>query len=151
KKGDKLQCMSTDQAYEVLKLGVFAPFGEDLDSIEAGTVGLMLSGIKNISDVRVRDTITTAKTRTTQPRPASKQTKPMVLSGVYPVDADNYEDLKDALEKLCLNDSSLTYEPETSAALGFGYRCGYLGLLHMEIVQERLEREFNLALITTAP
>jgi GTP-binding protein LepA len=151
KKGDRIKCMSTDQEYEVLKLGMFAPFGQPLDALEAGEVGFFICGIKNIRDVRVGDTVTTAKGGTTVPLAGFKQVQPMVFSGIYPVEADQYEGLKDSLEKLCLNDSSLTFQKETSAALGFGYRCGYLGLLHMEIVQERLEREFNLSLITTAP
>jgi len=151
KKGDKIKCLSTGEEYEVLKLGVFAPFAKNLEVLEAGEVGFFICGIKNIRDIRVGDTITLSKNPCTEPLAGFKQIKPMVFSGIYPVAADQYENLKDALEKLCLNDSSLTYEPETSAALGFGYRCGYLGLLHMEIVQERLEREFNLELITTAP
>ncbi len=151
KKGDRVKFMSTHEEYEVLKLGAFAPFAQNFDTLEAGEVGFFICGIKNIRDVRVGDTLTSAKTPCTEALAGFKQIKPMVFSGIYPIAADDYETLKDALEKLCLNDSSLSYEPETSAALGFGFRCGYLGLLHMEIVQERLEREFNLELITTAP
>jgi len=151
KVGDKIKFMSNQQAYDVLKLGVFAPFAQSFEALEAGEVGYFICGIKNIRDVKVGDTITNMHRPTDIALPGFKQIKPMVYSGIYPVASEDYVTLKDALEKLCLNDSSLTYEPETSAALGFGCRCGYLGLLHMEIVQERLEREFNLELITTAP
>ncbi len=151
KKGDKIRFMATQTDYEVLDLGVFAPFAAGKDELLAGEVGFFICGIKNIRDVKVGDTITMAKLPATEPLPGFQHIKPMVFSGIFPVDASDYENLKDALEKLSLNDSSLSYEPETSAALGFGYRVGYLGLLHMEIVQERLEREFNLSLITTAP
>jgi GTP-binding protein LepA len=151
KKGDKVKFMATGQTYEVLKLGAFAPFANTFETLEAGEVGFFICGIKNLRDVKVGDTITDAIRPSETALPGFKQVKPMVFSGIYPVDAADYENLKEALEKLCLNDSSLTYETETSAALGFGVRCGYLGLLHMEIVQERLEREFNLQLITTAP
>jgi GTP-binding protein LepA len=150
-KGDRIRFMQTDKEYEVLKLGVFNPFLSNLDSIEVGEVGFIICGMKTIRDVRVGDTVTLAKGGATEPLPGFQRMKPMVFSGVFPVDASHFEDLKEALEKLTLNDSSLTFEPEKSAALGFGFRCGYLGLLHMEIVQERLEREFNLNLITTAP
>lgn len=151
KVGDKIKFMVTDKEYEVLKLGVFSPFPTNLETLEAGEVGFMISGIKDIRDVKVGDTVTTAKRSATEPLPGFQKIKSMVFSGLFPVEAQHFEDLKVALEKLTLNDSSLSYEPETSAALGFGFRVGFLGLLHMEIVRERLEREFNLALITTAP
>jgi GTP-binding protein LepA len=151
KKGEVIRFMATGKDYEVLKLGVFSPFAQNLDVLEAGEVGFLICGIKDIRDVKVGDTVTHAKKPAAQPLAGFKKIKPMVFSGIFPVDASDFEDLKDALDKLCLNDSSLSFEMETSAALGFGYRCGFLGLLHMEIVQERLEREFNLNLITTAP
>lgn len=151
KKGDRIKFMATDKDYEVLKLGVFKPQGVPLDQLEAGEVGFIICGIKDIRDVKVGDTVTDAKRPATEPLPGFQKIKPMVFSGIFPVEASDFEDLKESLAKLTLNDSSLSYEPETSAALGFGFRCGFLGLLHMEIVQERLEREFNLNLITTAP
>lgn len=151
RKGDRIKFMATDREYEVLKLGVYAPFPLESDALGAGEVGFIICGIKDIRDVKVGDTVTTAKKPATQPLAGFKRVTPMVFSGIFPVVASDYEQLKDALEKLVLNDSSLTYEVEKSAALGFGYRCGFLGLLHMEIVQERLEREFGLNLITTAP
>lgn len=151
RKGDRIKFMATDKDYEVLKLGVFAPFPTNLDVLEAGEVGFIISGIKDIRDVKVGDTVTAAKKPAEEALPGFQKIKPMVFSGIFPVDATDFEGLKEALEKLVLNDSSLNYEPEKSAALGFGFRCGFLGLLHMEIVQERLEREFNLNLITTAP
>lgn len=151
KKGDKVKLMATNREYEVLKLGVNAPFPIEATEIKTGEVGWFICGIKNIRDVMVGDTVTSAKNGATEALPGFQRVKPMVFSGVFPVDSSEYENLRDALMKLCLNDSSLTYEPENSTALGFGFRCGFLGLLHMEIVQERLEREFNLALITTAP
>ena len=154
-KGDCVQFMSTGKNYEVLKLGVFSPFVEYLSQIEAGEVGFLICGIKNIKDVKVGDTVTHVKGPRFQAAKTSlkgfKEIKPMVFSGLFPVDTSCFEHLKKALNKLALNDSSLSFEPERSQALGFGMRCGFLGLLHMEIVQERLEREFNLDLITTAP
>lgn len=150
-KGDRIKFMATDRDYEVLKLGVFSPFPTNLDELSAGEVGFIISGIKDIRDVKVGDTVTLAKNGAKKPLPGFKKIKPMVFSGIFPVVASDFERLKEALEKLSLNDSSLSYETETSAALGFGFRCGFLGLLHMEIVQERLEREFDLDLITTAP
>jgi GTP-binding protein LepA len=149
--GDKIKFMATDKDYEVLKLGVFSPFATHLSELSAGEVGFIISGIKDIRDVKVGDTVTAARNGATEPLAGFKRIKPMVFSGIFPVVATDFENLKDALAKLSLNDSSLSYEPESSAALGFGFRCGFLGLLHMEIVQERLEREFNLDLITTAP
>jgi GTP-binding protein LepA len=151
KVGEKIKFMATDKEYEVLKLGVFSPFATNLDLLEAGEVGFIICGIKDIRDVKVGDTVTTAKRPATEVLPGFQKVKPMVFSGIFPVEAQDFEDLKEALDKLALNDSSLSWEPETSAALGFGFRVGFLGLLHMEIVQERLEREFNLNLITTAP
>lgn len=150
-RGDRIRFMQTGKDYEVLKLGVFNPFPSNLDGLEVGEVGFVICGMKDIRDVKVGDTVTHTKGGATEALPGFQPMKPMVFSGVFPVDASHFEDLKEALEKLVLNDSSLSYEPEKSAALGFGFRCGYLGLLHMEIVQERLEREFNLNLITTAP
>lgn len=150
-KGDRIKFMATDRSYEVLKLGKNAPFPVNVDTLEAGEVGFVICGIKDIRDVKVGDTVTSAKSPAAEPLPGFQRIKPMVFAGIFPVDATDYENLKDALDKLALNDSSLAYEVEKSMALGFGYRCGFLGLLHMEIVQERLEREFNLNLITTAP
>lgn len=151
KVGEKIRLMSSHTDYEVLKLGVFSPFPVDRKSLGPGEVGFVISGIKTIRDVTVGDTMTTAKFPATEPLEGFQKIKPMVFSGIFPVEADDYENLKEALEKLSLNDSSLSYEPEKSNALGFGYRCGFLGLLHMEIVQERLERHYNLNLIVTAP
>ncbi len=151
RKGDRIKFMSTDRDYEVLRLGKYAPFPTDEGQLEAGEVGFITCGIKDIRDVKVGDTVTSAKNPAPAALPGFQRIKPMVFAGIFPVIASEYESLRDALDKLVLNDSSLTFEVEKSAALGFGYRCGFLGLLHMEIVQERLEREFNLNLITTAP
>jgi GTP-binding protein LepA len=151
KKGDRVKFMVTDRDYEVLRMGKFTPFPVFVPELVAGEVGFIICGIKDIRDVKVGDTVTAAKNPATVALPGFQKIKPMVFAGIFPVVASEYENLKDALDKLCLNDSSLTFEVEKSAALGFGYRCGFLGLLHMEIVQERLEREFNLNLITTAP
>ncbi len=151
KKGDKIKFMATDKEYEVLRMGKYRPFAEFVDDLEAGEVGFIICGIKDIRDVKVGDTVTGAKNPSTVQLPGFQRIKPMVFAGIFPVVASEYQNLKNALDKLCLNDSSLTFEVEKSLALGFGYRCGFLGLLHMEIVQERLEREFNLNLITTAP
>ncbi len=150
-KGDRIKFMSGSKDYEVLKLGVFSPFASELPALEAGEVGFFICGIKDIREIKVGDTVTTHHKGATEALPGFKRIKPMVFSGIFPVDATDFENLKDALEKLILNDSSLAYETEKSTALGFGFRVGFLGLLHMEIVQERLEREFNLNLITTAP
>lgn len=149
--GDMIKFMATNKDYEVLKLGVFNPYATHLDKLEAGEVGFIICGMKDIRDVKVGDTVTSAKKPAEEPLPGFQKIKPMVFSGIFPVEATDFPDFKDALEKLTLNDSSLSFEPEKSDALGFGFRCGFLGLLHMEIVQERLEREFNLNLITTAP
>ncbi|MCM2354449.1 MAG: translation elongation factor 4 [Pseudobdellovibrio sp.] len=151
KKGDRIKFMATDRDYEVLRLGKYTPFPDPVEELAAGEVGFLICGIKDIRDVKVGDTVTAAKHGAAEPLPGFSQIKPMVFAGIFPVVASEYQHLKDALDKLILNDSSLTYEVEKSLALGFGYRCGFLGLLHMEIVQERLEREFNLNLITTAP
>jgi len=154
-KGDRLLLMSTGRTYEALKVGVFAPVMTEVAALTAGEVGFVIAGIKDVADAKVGDTLTHAVSLKSKPcaaaLPGFKEVKPMVFSGLYPIDTAQYEQLRDALAKLKLNDSSFTYEPETSMALGFGFRCGFLGLLHMEIVQERLEREFNLDLITTAP
>jgi len=149
--GDKIRLMSTKTSYEVLELGVFTPFAVKMKSLSVGEVGFVVCGIKTIKDVKVGDTITFEKKPAEHALPGFKNVKPMVFSGIFPIESSDYDNLRDALEKLSLNDSSLTFEPETSIALGFGFRCGYLGLLHMDIVQERLEREFNLNLLTTAP
>jgi GTP-binding protein LepA len=146
-----IRLWSNKKEFEVQELGVFAPFSRPVPRLMAGEVGVVVANVKDVHDAKVGDTITEADRPTEAPFPGFKVVKPMVFSGVFPVDAADYEQLRDALEKLRLNDSAFTYEPETSQALGFGYRCGYLGLLHMEIVQERLEREYQLSLITTAP
>ncbi|MBX7102334.1 MAG: translation elongation factor 4 [Myxococcaceae bacterium] len=146
-----IQLWSNKKNFEVQELGVFAPFSRPVPKLIAGEVGVLVANVKELVDAKVGDTITSPTRPCAEPFPGFKEVKPMVFSGVFPVDAADYENLRDALSKLRLNDSAFTYEPETSTALGFGYRCGYLGLLHMEIVQERLEREYNLSLITTAP
>ncbi|MGI9548447.1 MAG: translation elongation factor 4 [Bdellovibrionales bacterium] len=151
KKGDKIYFIGTKRESEILKLGIFNPFSQDLKELKAGEVGFVITGVKEIQDVRVGDTLTQLSTKDIQALEGFQKAKPMVFSGIFPVDTDDFEQLKKALTKLTLNDSSLTFEVETSKALGFGFRCGFLGLLHMEIIQERLEREFELNLITTAP
>ncbi|PIP95794.1 MAG: elongation factor 4 [Bdellovibrio sp. CG12_big_fil_rev_8_21_14_0_65_39_13] len=152
KKKDLITLKRSGGSYEVLKMGFNTPFFVECDTFEAGEVGLLICGIKTVRDVKIGDTIVhTAKKDTTPALPGYKEIKPMVFCGIFPVDSPDYEILKESLEKLALNDSSFTYEPETSAALGFGFRCGFLGLLHMDIIQERLEREFQLSLISTAP
>jgi len=148
--GQKIKFLSTGKAFEVTKVGVFAPEATSVDCLVAGEVGFLAAGIKEIRDARIGDTITEANANP-PPLPGFKELKPVVFAGIFPVDSDDYEALKDAIQKLWLNDPAFSYEMETSAALGFGFRCGFQGLLHMEIVQERLEREFNLNLITTAP
>ena len=150
-KKDKIYLKNSDQEYEVLKLAVNTPFFTEVKELGAGEVGMVICGIKNIRDVKVGDTVVNAKEKDTPSLGGYEEVKPMVFCGIFPVDSTDYEILKDALEKLALNDSSFTYEPETSQALGFGFRCGFLGLLHMNIIQERLEREFSLNLISTAP
>ena len=151
KKGDKIQLMSTNKAYEPLKVGVFAPVMVEVPQLTAGEVGFVIAGIKDVADAKVGDTVTLLNRQCAEMLGGFKEVKPMVFSGLYPIDTAQYEQLRDALAKLKLNDSSFSFEPETSVALGFGFRCGFLGLLHMEIIQERLEREFSLDLITTAP
>jgi GTP-binding protein LepA len=147
----KIMFMSNRREYEVSEVGVFAPKARAKSELIAGEVGFVVANVKVIQDAKVGDTLTDPQRPTDKPFPGFKEIKPMVFSGIFPVDSADYENTRDALEKLRLNDSAFTYEPETSQALGFGFRCGYLGLLHMEIVQERLEREYNLNLITTAP
>jgi GTP-binding protein LepA len=149
--GLKVRLMATGGTYEVEQLGVFTPKPVPVDALAAGEVGFVIAGIKKVADVAIGDTLTDDRKPAAEPLPGFKEIKPMVFAGLYPVDADQYAELRDALEKLRLNDSSFFYEPETSAALGFGFRCGFLGLLHMEIVEERLEREFSLELLVTAP
>ncbi len=149
--GMKVRFMATGRDYLVDSLGVMTPKAREIDELGVGEVGFIVSNIKTIADVQIGDTVTEAARPATEPLAGFQEIKPMVFSGLYPVESDKYEELRDALEKLRLNDSSFFYEPENSLALGFGFRCGFLGLLHMEIVQERLEREFNLELITTAP
>jgi GTP-binding protein LepA len=151
KNGDKIKFMATDKEHDVDSIGIFTPKDTKVGSLSAGEVGYIIAGIKELKDVKIGDTVTHVKNPTKEPFPGFKNVKPVVFCGFYPVDPKDYEDLRDALEKLMLNDSSITYEPENSMALGFGFRCGFLGLLHMEIIQERLEREFDLNLITTAP
>jgi GTP-binding protein LepA len=148
---DKIKFMSNGREYEVTDVGVFAPKARGKTELMAGEVGFVVANVKVIQDAKVGDTITLVNNPCETAVPGFKEIKPMVFSGIFPIDSADYENLRDALEKLKLNDSAFTYEPESSQALGFGYRCGYLGLLHMEIVQERLEREYNLNLITTAP
>jgi len=151
KPGEKVRFFSSGAEYEVYKLGVFTPHSREVPGLSSGQVGYFSAAIKNLRDVRIGDTVTSVRMPAIEPLAGFQEVRPMVFGGLFPVDADDYGALRTALEKLSLNDSSFTFEPETSAALGFGYRCGYLGLLHMEIVQERLEREFELNLITTAP
>ncbi|HEY9749363.1 MAG TPA: translation elongation factor 4 [Allocoleopsis sp.] len=151
KKGDRIRLMASKKEYQIDELGVLSPTQVQVDELHAGEVGYLAAAIKAVEDARVGDTITQANASATEPLPGYTEAKPMVFCGMFPVDADQYEDLREALEKLKLNDAALYYEPETSSAMGFGFRCGFLGLLHMEIVQERLEREYNLNLIITAP
>ncbi|MFL6276103.1 MAG: translation elongation factor 4 [Blastocatellia bacterium] len=149
--GMRVRLMNTDKEYQVDALGVLTPKPREIGELGTGEVGFFTASIKTVADVEIGDTVTEAARQTTTPFPGFKRIKPMVFAGLYPVESNRYEELRDALDKLRLNDSSFFYEPESSAALGFGFRCGFLGLLHMEIVQERLEREFDLELITTAP
>ena len=150
--GDKILMMNTGKTYEVVEVGAMEPFGlYKTGKLSAGEVGYITASIKSVSDTRVGDTVTLAQHPTAEPLPGFKAVQSMVYAGIYPADGSRYGDLREALEKLMLNDASLSFEPETSIALGFGFRCGFLGLLHMEIIEERLEREFNLDLITTAP
>jgi GTP-binding protein LepA len=147
----KIRLMAKGRDYEVEDLGVLTPKPREIDKLGAGEVGFIVANIKTVADVSIGDTVTEAARPTSEPFPGFQEIKPMVFAGIYPVEPNQYEELRDALEKLRLNDSSFFFEPEVSTALGFGFRCGFLGLLHMEIVQERLEREFNVDLITTAP
>ncbi len=151
RKGDRVRLMATGRCYEIQKLGAFSPHPVELNELAAGEVGFVIANIKVVHDAKVGDTITHEKNGAERALPGFQEVKPMVFSGLYPVDSGDYDDLRDAMEKLRLNDSSFSFEPENSAALGFGFRCGFLGLLHMEIIQERLEREFGVELITTAP
>jgi GTP-binding protein LepA len=151
KKGDRIYLMASDKEYEIDELGVLCPNQTQVEELHAGEVGYLAAAIKAVADARVGDTITLAKAKAEEALPGYTEASPMVFCGMFPIDADQFEDLREALEKLRLNDAALQYEPETSSAMGFGFRCGFLGLLHMEIVQERLEREYNLDLIITAP
>ncbi|GAA0602069.1 translation elongation factor 4 [Virgibacillus siamensis] len=149
--GDKIRMMATGKEFEVNEIGVFTPKPVAKDELTVGDVGFLTASIKNVGDSRVGDTVTLADNPADQPLPGYRRLNPMVFCGLFPIDSNKYNDLREALERLELNDSSLQYEAETSQALGFGFRCGFLGLLHMEIIQERIEREFNIELITTAP
>ena len=151
KPGMRLKMMATGKEFEVTDIGCFRPAPVNINMLESGEVGFVAGSLKNVRDVRVGDTITAADNPADEALPGYRGVTPMVYCGLYPVDSSDYENLKDALEKLQLNDAALTFEPETSIALGFGFRCGFLGLLHMDVIQERLEREYKLKLITTAP
>ncbi|GAA3403583.1 translation elongation factor 4 [Paenibacillus hodogayensis] len=151
RKGTPIRFMATGAEFEVIEVGAFKPRMTVVDELTVGDVGFVVAGIKNVKDTRVGDTITDSRNPALEPLPGYRRINPMVYCGLYPIDTADYNDLREALEKLELNDASLRYEPETSTALGFGFRCGFLGLLHMEIIQERIEREFNIPLITTAP
>lgn len=149
--GTRINLMATGKTYEVSHVGIFTPKMEPVQELSSGEVGYVIAGIKSVSDTKIGDTITDADSPATEPCPGYREMKPLVFCGLYPTQSHQYENLRDALNKLRLNDASFRYEPETSLALGFGFRCGFLGLLHMEIVRERLEREFNLSLLSTAP
>ena len=149
--GDRIRSMATGNEFDVTEVGVFAPQLKPVEELTAGEVGYIAASIKSVAETKVGDTITGAQRPAKEPLPGYKQVNPMVFCGIYPADGARYDDLRDALDKLKLNDASLSFEPETSVALGYGFRCGFLGLLHMEIIQERLEREFDLDLVTTAP
>jgi GTP-binding protein LepA len=151
KKGDRIYLMASGKEYVIDELGVLSPTEMQVEELHAGEVGYLAAAIKTVADARVGDTVTLSKAKALAPLPGYTEANPMVFCGMFPIDADQFEDLREALEKLGLNDAALQYEPETSSAMGFGFRCGFLGLLHMEIVQERLEREYNLDLIITAP
>jgi len=151
RKGMQIRMVNTQQSFTVEQVGVITPKFQEVDSLTVGEVGFVIANIKRVADTKIGDTITEEKRPTLEPFPGFQEIKPMVFAGLYPTNSADYEDLRDALSKLQLNDSAFFYEPDTSGALGFGFRCGFLGLLHMEIVQERLEREFNMSLITTAP
>ena len=147
----RVRFMATGRDYEVEQVGIFTPKPQAVDHLGVGEVGFLIVGVKNVADAKIGDTITETARRTAEALPGFRELKPMVFAGLYPVESHQYPELREALEKLRLNDSSFFFEPETSAALGFGFRCGFLGLLHMEVVQERLEREFDMSLVTTAP
>jgi GTP-binding protein LepA len=151
KKGDRVYLMASGKEYEIDELGVLSPTQKPVDELHAGEVGYLSAAIKAVADARVGDTITLSNSKASEPLPGYAEANPMVFCGMFPIDADQFEDLREALDKLKLNDAALHFEPETSSAMGFGFRCGFLGLLHMEIVQERLEREYDLDLIITAP
>ena len=151
KPGMKIKMMATNAEFEVTEVGVFKPNLVNVDSLEVGQVGFFAAAIKNVKDARVGDTVTDANNPAAEALPGYRKATPMVFCGLYPVENSDYDNLRDALEKLQLNDASLVFEPETSVALGFGFRCGFLGLLHMDVIKERLEREYNLDLVTTAP
>ncbi len=151
KKGMKIKLMSTNQEYEIEKVGVFTPKAKDIEELKAGEIGFIITGIKSLSQTKVGDTICDSKDPLEKPLPGFKPSKPVVFCGLFPVDSSEYQKLKDGLAKLKLNDSSFSYEPESSSALGLGFRCGFLGLLHLEIITQRLEREFDINLITTTP
>jgi GTP-binding protein LepA len=151
KRGDNVRLMASGKEYVIDELGILSPTQVEVDELHAGEVGYFAAAIKAVADARVGDTITQVDAPAAKPLPGYTEAKPMVFCGLFPTDSDQYPDLRDALDKLKLNDAALSYEPETSTAMGFGFRCGFLGLLHMEIVQERLEREYDLELITTAP
>ena len=150
-KGLKIKLFSNNITFEVMEVGYSTPKLIKTEQLTAGDVGYIIAGIKRVQDSKIGDTITEVERPAAEPLPGYREVKAMVFCGLYPTDTQQYEDLRDALEKLRLNDSSFPYEPETSLALGFGFRCGFLGLLHMEIIQERLEREFGLSLLSTAP
>ena len=151
KKGQRVKLMATDTSYQVDRVGIFRPKQEMLQELSTGEVGFFTAAIKQVADTRVGDTVTDEKNPTAEALPGFKPAQPVVFCGLFPIDAADFEDLRDAMGKLRLNDASFSFEAESSAALGFGFRCGFLGLLHLEIITERLEREFNLDLITTAP
>ena len=151
KAGSKIKMMATGKTFEVIEVGAFMPRMTTVDELNVGDVGFFVAGMKTVGDTRVGDTVTDAKHPTAEPLPGYRKINPMVYCGLYPIETSDYNDLREALEKLQLNDASLSWEPETSSALGFGFRCGFLGLLHMDVIQERIEREFNIPLITTAP
>jgi GTP-binding protein LepA len=151
REGMRVLFMSNGQSYQVQQVGVFSPDMRPVEELSTGQVGYITAAIKRVSDAKVGETITEQARPTAEPFPGYRDAKPMVFAGLYPIEDTDFEVLRDALEKLRLNDPAFTYEPETSLALGYGFRCGFLGMLHMEIVQERLEREFDLSLIVTAP
>ncbi|WP_315793288.1 translation elongation factor 4 [Paenibacillus sp. BIC5C1] len=151
KSGSKIKMMATGKTFEVIEVGAFKPRMTIVDELNVGDVGFIVAGIRHVGDTQVGDTVTDAKNPTPEPLPGYRKINPMVYCGLYPIETSDYVNLREALEKLQLNDASLSFEPETSSALGFGFRCGFLGLLHMDVIQERIEREFNIPLITTAP